>query len=220
MGSGVAMFCEVFPVGALGANCILIGDGEEGGLAVIDPGGDAALISERIRASGRELEMILLTHGHLDHAGAVAELYGGLPVKVPLGLHPAESQLFENLAVQGQLFGMAAENPPPPDLWLEHGQRIALGRLTLEVRHTPGHSSGSVCFLVHGATEPLVIVGDLIIQGSVGRTDLFGGSMKLLEKSIRTQIYTLPDNTRIISGHGPASTIGHEKQNNFVVRAG
>ncbi len=213
------MFCEVFPVGALGANCVLIGDRDDGGLAVIDPGGDPPLISERIRATGRELKMILFTHGHIDHAGGAAELYRGLAVKVPVGLHPAEGPLYENLVHQGQLFGLAAENPPPPDLVLQHGQRIALGRLTLEVRHTPGHSPGSVCFVVEGAAEPAVIVGDLILQSSVGRTDLLGGSMELLEHSIRSQLYTLPDNTQIISGHGPVSTIGHEKQNNLVVRA-
>ena len=106
-----------------------------------------------------------------------------------------------------------------PDLWLEHGQELDLGGLTLEVRHTPGHSPGGVCFVVHGAPDPLVIVGDVLFAGSIGRTDLWGGSFPILERSIREQLYTLPDATRVVSGHGPETTVGREKATNPFVRA-
>ena len=99
-------------------------------------------------------------------------------------------------------------------MWLEHDQRLALGGLELEVRHTPGHSPGGVCFVVHGAPDPLVVVGDVLFAGSIGRTDLMGGSFPVLEQSIREQLYTLPDETRVICGHGPDTTIGRERVSN------
>jgi hydroxyacylglutathione hydrolase len=109
---------------------------------------------------------------------------------------------------------MEVEEPPMPDLWLEHGQRLDLGGLELEVRHTPGHSPGGVCFVIHGSAEPLVIAGDVLFAGSIGRTDLMGGSFPVLEQSIREQLYSLPDKTSVICGHGPDTTIGRESSSN------
>ncbi|MFV2072093.1 MAG: MBL fold metallo-hydrolase [Thermoanaerobaculales bacterium] len=209
-----AVFLEVFPVGPIQANCILLGDADAGELVVIDPGAEGARIAERVRASGLNPTMILHTHGHLDHAGGTTELVRELPPGLPVGLHPDELQLYDNLATQAQMFGLEVEAAPEPDLWLEHGQELAVGGLRLEIRHTPGHSPGSVCFVVSGGKPPLVIVGDVLFAGSIGRTDLMGGSFPTLEQSIREQLYTLPDETIVVCGHGPDTTIGREKTTN------
>jgi glyoxylase-like metal-dependent hydrolase (beta-lactamase superfamily II) len=212
------VFLEVFPVGPIQANCVLLGDPSAGVLAVIDPGEEAPRILERIEASGLEPALILHTHGHLDHAGGTAELARRLGPEVPIGLHRDELDLYRNLAMQGRMFGLDAVTPPMPTLWLAHGDRLAVGGLSLEVRHTPGHSPGGVCFVVHDGPEPTVIVGDVLFSGSIGRTDLFGGSFAILERSIREQLYTLPDETRVVCGHGPDTTIGHERRSNPFVR--
>jgi len=213
------MFLEVFPVGPIQANCILLGDRDAGVLAVIDPGEEAARIMERVDKSGLRPTMVLHTHGHLDHAGGTADLVRRLPEGIPVGLHRGELQLYQGIVMQGRMFGLEVEAPPDPTLWLEHGQLLPLGGLELEVRHAPGHSPGGVCFVVRGAPEPLVIVGDVLFAGSIGRTDLMGGSFPVLEESIRKQLYTLPDETRVICGHGPDTTIGREKVSNPFVSA-
>ena len=212
------MFLDVFPTGPIQANCILLGDEEAGVLAVIDPGEEADRICDRIAASGLEPAIVLHTHGHLDHAGGTAALMRRLGEGVPVGLHPEELDLYRGLNMQGRMFGVETETPPQPTRWLKHGEEIPLGDLRLEVRHTPGHSPGGVSFVVHGNSEPIVVVGDLLFAGSIGRTDLLGGSFAILERSIREQIYVLPDNTRVICGHGPDTTVGDEKAANPFVR--
>jgi hydroxyacylglutathione hydrolase len=169
---------------------------------------------ERVEASGLTPTMVLHTHGHLDHAGGTADLMRRLGTDIPIGLHRDELQLYQGIQMQGQMFGLEVEAPPEPTLWLEHGQRLELGGLMLEIRHTPGHSPGGVCFVVHGQTDSPVIVGDVLFAGSIGRTDLMGGSFPVLEQSIRSQLYTLPDETRVICGHGPDTTIGRERAGN------
>lgn len=212
------MFLDVFPVGPIQANCVLVGDPEAGVLAVIDPGGEAERILDRVTKSGLRPAMILHTHGHLDHAGATADLARRLGSEVPIGLHRDELDLYRGLSMQARMFGIEVETPPEPSLWLEHGQLIDLGSLTLEVRHTPGHSPGGVVFVIPGAPEPTAIVGDVLFAGSIGRTDLFGGSFPVLERSIREQLYTLPDATRVVTGHGPDTTVGRERATNPFVR--
>jgi glyoxylase-like metal-dependent hydrolase (beta-lactamase superfamily II) len=197
---------------------VLLGDEQAGVLAVIDPGEEAARIIERIERSGLEPVMVLHTHGHLDHAGGTADLVRRLQPGVPVGLHRDEIDLYRNLGMQGRMFGLEAEAPPEPTLWLEDGDELELGSLRLEIRHTPGHSPGGVCFVVHGASAPVVIAGDVLFAGSIGRTDLFGGSYPVLESSIRNQLYTLPDETRVVCGHGPDTTIGREKRTNPFVQ--
>jgi len=209
-----SLFLDVFAVGPIQANCVLLGDADAGELVVIDPGAEGRKIAERVRASGLLPRMILHTHGHIDHAGGTAELARKLDAGLPIGLHRDEIELYRNLPMQAQMFGLEVEAPPEPNLWLEQGQKLAVGGLELEVRHTPGHSPGSVCFVVSGADEPLVVVGDVLFAGSIGRTDLMGGSFPVLERSIHSQLYTLPDDTRVICGHGPDTTIGREKATN------
>ena len=208
------IFLDVFAVGPIQANCVLLGDVEAGELVVIDPGEEAERIAERIRESGLRPTMILHTHGHLDHVGGTAELSALLGGDVPVGLHPGDIDLYHNAPVQAQMFGLEVDAPPEPDLNIEHGQSLSVGGINLEVRHAPGHSPGGVCFVVTGADEPLVIVGDVLFAGSIGRTDLPGGSFPVLEHSIREQLYTLPDETRVVCGHGPDTTIGRERASN------
>ena len=213
------LLLDVFPVGPIQANCVLVGDRAAGVLAVVDPGDEPQRIMERIAATGCDVAMVLHTHGHLDHAAGTAGVVRDLPDGVPVGLHRDELELYRNLPMQGRMFGLEVEAPPEPTVWLEHGQRLAVGGLELEIRHTPGHSPGGVCFVVRGPGDPVVISGDILFAGSIGRTDLWGGSFPMLERSIREQLYTLPDATRVVSGHGPMTTVGHEKATNPFVRA-
>lgn len=208
------LFLDVFAVGPIQANCVLLGDAAAGELVVIDPGDEGALIAERVAASGLRPLVILHTHGHLDHAAGTAELAALLPAGLPVGLHRDELELYRNLPMQARMFGLEVEAPPEPTQWLEHGQRLEVGGLRLEVRHTPGHSPGGVSFVVEGAAQPLVVVGDVLFAGSIGRTDLWGGSFPVLERSIRGQLYCLPDATRVVCGHGPDTTIGRERASN------
>ena len=208
------LFLDVFAVGPIQANCVLLGDAGAGEIVVIDPGDEGERIAERVRASGLTPTMILHTHGHLDHVGGTAELWRLLGGELPIGLHPDEIELYRHAPMQAAMFGLEVEAPPDPTLLYEHGQRLKIGGLELEIRHTPGHSPGGVCFVVSGAEEPLAIVGDVLFAGSIGRTDLMGGSFPVLEKSIREQLYTLPDATRVVCGHGPDTTIGRERAAN------
>ena len=212
------MILDVFPAGPLQANCVLLGDDSSGELVIIDPGGEPERIADRVRATTLTPTAILLTHGHLDHAGAVSSIRSVLDATLPIAIHAAELPLYRSLPMQGMMFGIPTDAPPEPDRLLTHGEQLEIGSLQVEVRHTPGHSPGSVVFRVINGPEPVVIAGDLIFLGSVGRTDLMGGSHADLEHSIREQIYTLSDDTRLVCGHGPDTTVGHEKRHNMVVR--
>jgi len=213
-GMSASLFLDVFAVGPIQANCVLLGDVAAGELVVIDPGDEGERIAEKVRASGLQPTMILHTHGHLDHVAGTAELAQLLGGLLPIGLHRDEIDLYRNAPMQGAMFGLEVDAPPEPTLLLEHGQKLKVGGLELEVRHTPGHSPGGVCFVVSGADAPLVIVGDVLFAGSIGRTDLMGGSFPVLEQSIREQLYTLPGDTRVVCGHGPNTTIGWERASN------
>jgi len=212
------LYLEVFAVGPIQANCVLLGDRNAGEMVIFDPGDEGGWIAEKIHSSGLRPTMILHTHGHLDHVGGTAELWQLLGGTLPIGLHRDELDLYRNAPLQARMFGLEVEAPPEPTLWLEHGQELALGELRLEVRHTPGHSPGGVSFVVSGVSEPLVIVGDVLFAGSIGRTDLMGGSFQVSNDRSASSSYTLPDQTRVVCGHGPDTTIGHERATNPFVR--
>ncbi len=216
----MSLFIETFAVGPIQANCTLLGDSEAGELIVIDPGADAPMIIQRIEASGLTATMILHTHGHFDHAGGTADLKDRLKPGIPIGLHRDELEIYDALPKQGAMFGMGAQSPPEPTLWLEHGQCLRVGKFEIKIRHTPGHSPGSVCLIVSKCNPLVAVVGDVLFAGSIGRTDLWGGSFEILEQSIREQLYTLPDDSRVICGHGPDTTIGREKITNPFVSEG
>ncbi len=205
----------IVPVTPFQQNCTLIWDPETMQGAVVDPGGDLDRIEAAIAEVGMKPEKILLTHGHIDHAGGAAELrerLGGIPIEGP---HAAERPLLDNLDKQGEAYGVEARTVTP-DRWLADGDTVSVAGHTFEVMHCPGHSPGSVV-LVNRA-QRFALMGDVLFQGSIGRTDLPMGSHEALMNSIRTKVMTLDDDFAFICGHGPTSTIGQERRTNpFIV---
>ena len=201
----------IVPVTPFQQNCTLIWDPETMTGAVVDPGGDLDRIEAAIAEVGMKPEKILLTHGHIDHAGGAAELrerLGGVPIEGP---HADERPLLDNLDKQGVAYGIEAR-PVTPDRWLADGDTVSVAGHTFEVMHCPGHSPGSVV-LVNRA-QRFALMGDVLFQGSVGRTDLPMGSHEALMNSIRTKVMSLGDEFAFICGHGPTSTIGQERRTN------
>lgn len=208
----------IIPVTPFEQNCTLIWCEATKRAAVIDPGGDVPNILEAIAQSGVTVEKIWLTHGHLDHAGGAAELkekLGGVPIEGP---HLDDKFLLDNLATSGQRFGIGGFRDVTPDRWLNEGDKVRVGELTFDILHCPGHSPGSVVFF-HPEMR-FAHVGDVLFNGSVGRTDLPGGDHATLIDSIKTKLLPLGDDVSFICGHGPGSTIGQERQTNpFIVGA-
>ena len=202
---------ETFPVGPISANCVLAWDPAAGTGVVIDPGEEAGRIQRRVEALGFRVQCILQTHAHFDHLGAAKALQDLWQCLVYL--HPADTYLVETLDMQTGLFGMKPV-PAPSVTPLQPGD-VHHG---LKALHTPGHTPGCCCFFGHFEEGPLVISGDTLFQGGVGRTDLWGGHWEQLEASIRRELYTLDDATAVLPGHGPATTIGEEAANNPFVR--
>lgn len=203
---------DTLPTGPLGVNCSLVWDPETGEGVVVDPGGHARRIQDRIVRHGFRLVGILLTHAHFDHIGAARELQDLW--ECPAYLHAADLFLVQTLPDQLESFGMDPFRAPST-LDLHEGPAL----LGLKTLHTPGHSPGSCCFLGEDAQGPFALVGDTLFAGGVGRTDLWGGSFEQLEASIRTRLYTLADPTVVVPGHGPETTIGDEATTNpFVTR--
>ncbi|MEO8422231.1 MAG: MBL fold metallo-hydrolase [Hyphomicrobium sp.] len=205
----------IVPVTPFQQNCTLIWDPETMQGAVVDPGGDLDRIEAAIAEVGMKPEKILLTHGHIDHAGGAAEMrerLGGIPIEGP---HEAERPLLDNLDKQGAAYGMEAR-PVTPDRWLADGDTVTVAGHTFEVLHCPGHSPGSV--VLANRAQRFALMGDVLFQGSIGRTDLPMGSHEALMHSIRTKVLPLGDEFAFICGHGPTSTIGQERRTNpFIV---
>ncbi len=183
-------------------------DGQTHAIA-IDPG-DAAAIIETLTQQKLQLAAILLTHSHIDHIDGVAALHRA--TNAPIYLHPEARTFYDRVAAQAVTFGMRVETPPPPTHELAHGQTLALADITLEVRYVPGHAPGHVLF--YNAEHGVAFVGDVVFQGSIGRTDLPGGDYQTLMQSIREQVMTLPEDTRLYSGHGPVTTVRAERRFN------
>jgi len=199
------------PLGPLQTNAYLLSDSGSSEAAVIDPAGEAEVILTEARRRGWQIGQIWITHPHFDHIGGLADLARGLDPAPVIALHPNDRFLYD---AQGgaALFGFSLPPSPPPTLDLVHGLTLRLGAATFEVRHTPGHTPGHCIF--YCAEAGVCFCGDLIFQQSVGRTDLPGGSWQALVESIRTQVFTLPDETRLLSGHGEETTVGEEKMFN------
>lgn len=199
---------ELVVVGALETNCYLVYDEETRACAVIDPGADP----EKIVSAIADLELkpvaVLNTHGHVDHVGSNADIIG--KYGVPLALHAADTGLLQVCDYIELSLLLGAKNSPPPDRLLAEGDEIAVGRTSLRVLHLPGHTPGSVGF-VHGG---VLFSGDTLFCGGVGRTDLPGGSWKDLERSIRDRILRLPEETIVLPGHGPRTTVEQERSSN------
>lgn len=198
-------------VGPLGANCYILVHPPSGEACVIDPGDEGARILQELPREVR-VRYVIATHAHFDHVGAVAEVRKA--TGAPFLLHPQDMELLRQAPQAAERWlGFRPTPPPEPDGLLGHGQRLQVGGLFLEVRHTPGHSPGSVSLWVEG--EPgLVFTGDALFAGSIGRTDLPGGDLDQLLASIRGQLLSLPDAVVVYPGHGPTTTIGHERRTN------
>lgn len=193
-----------FPVTPFYTNCYVVKEDDEA--IVIDPG--EATPELKAYLSGCRVKMIVNTHCHCDHSGGNAEIIA--LTKAPLLCHKEDLPLLHTIPEQGRMFGVPFPASPEPDRYIEHGDILELGATRFQVRHTPGHSPGHVSLVTKGAA----IVGDVLFAGSVGRTDLPGGSMKQLLKSIREQLMDLDDDTVVYSGHGPVTTIGEERVSN------
>jgi glyoxylase-like metal-dependent hydrolase (beta-lactamase superfamily II) len=198
------------PLGPLQTNCYVLACSATGQAAVIDPAWDGRTISRAIEEQGWTVTHILLTHAHFDHVGGLAELkaISGAPIHV----HPDAVPMLERAPTAAALWGFTVEPPPPPDVLVSGGDTVHIGEMTVSVLFTPGHAPGHVCFYV--ASENVIFDGDVLFQGSIGRTDLPGGDYDLLMRSIRQQLLPLPDETLVLSGHGAATTIGDERRGN------
>jgi hydroxyacylglutathione hydrolase len=201
----------VVPVTPFQQNCSVLWDPATMKGAIVDPGGDLDAVLAVVAREGITLEKILLTHAHVDHAGATAELKRrtGVPIEGP---HEGDRFWIEGLAEQARMFGIRSEGAFEPDRWLADGDRVALGSLELEVHHCPGHTPGHVVFF--HAPSRFAIVGDVLFQGSIGRTDFPGGDHATLIRSIRGKLFPLGDDVRFLPGHGPLSSFGDERRAN------
>lgn len=203
---------EPLVVGPLFSNCYIVWDDEIKQGVIIDPGDDASTILKAIEELDIKIKYILVTHGHFDHVGAVAQLKKEL--SVDFLAHKADLFFIKDSQESANKWGIFIKQPPEPDKFIDDGQVINIGRFELKVIHTPGHSPGGVSFLY----DKMVFAGDTLFQGSIGRTDFRKGSLEDLKKSIITHLYTLPDETIVYTGHGPITTIGDEKKYNAFVR--
>ncbi|MFY9294105.1 MAG: MBL fold metallo-hydrolase [Methylorubrum rhodinum] len=201
----------IVPVTPFQQNCTLIWDDATKVGAVVDPGGDLDRIEAAIRAQGVKVEKILLTHGHIDHAGGAAELKERLGVPVE-GPHDADKFLLDSLPVAAESYGLEPARPITPDRWLNEGDSVTVGGLTFDILFVPGHSPGSVVFVSRDAR--FALVGDVVFQGSIGRTDLPGGNHEQLIRGIKDKVLPLGDDVAFIPGHGPTGTLGQERQTN------
>ncbi len=189
-------------------NCYIVSDPDTRDAVLVDPGEEVDLFMRRIEYERLDLRAVWLTHAHLDHIVGVARVVE--LTQVPVYLHPDDRPLYDGVEQQGAWLGVSAARLPPPNHHLAHGENVGVGTCTFEVRHVPGHSPGGVAFVGSG----MVISGDALFAGSIGRTDLPGGDGSTLLASIREQLMSLPDDTIVYSGHGPKTTIGRERTAN------
>ena len=206
-----ALKVTVVPVTPFAQNCSIVACTATDFAAIVDPGGDLPRIMEAIAQLGVTPERILLTHGHIDHAGAAADLADALSVPIE-GPHEADAFLLAGLAEQGKRFGITDARNVTPTRWLNEGDSVTVGKLTFNVLHVPGHTPGHLVFVA--MPERFALVGDTLFAGSVGRTDFPYGSHDQLITGIKTKLLPLGDDVTILPGHGPASTIGAERSGN------
>jgi hydroxyacylglutathione hydrolase len=210
------MIIETFPVGPLQCNCSLLVDEETRRAIVIDPGGDFGKIQARVQGAGAQITAIVHTHTHIDHVGATAPLQRWSSARA--SIHEADRPLYELLPVQAEMLGV-----PLPEICDIEGDLtddlvVRAGAIELVVLHTPGHTPGSVSFVVHGDDASVAFTGDTLFRRGIGRTDLWGGDGDLIFRSLRTRLMTLAEDTRVVAGHGPSTTIGEEKRANPFLR--
>jgi hydroxyacylglutathione hydrolase len=198
------------PLGPLQTNCYMLTCNATGKTAVIDPAWDGRLLAEKAEEEGWSIDQIWLTHSHFDHVGGLAELKE--QCGAPIFIHADAIPMLENAVLAGRMWQITIPEPPPADEVLNDGQLISLGNLQLEVLFTPGHAPGHVCFYM--ASKGVLFDGDVLFQQGIGRTDLPGGDYETLMDSIQKRLMPLPDETIVLSGHGPSTSIGQERATN------
>jgi glyoxylase-like metal-dependent hydrolase (beta-lactamase superfamily II) len=204
----VSVIIQSLVVGPIQANCFILGCEQSKEAAVIDPGDEVGRILAGLQKHGLQLKYIINTHGHFDHVGgnkALKEKTGA-----PILIHQADAPMLAQLSSSAAVWGMHADDSPPPDQYLKDGDQITFGEITLEVIHTPGHSLGGISLY----TPKALFVGDTLFAGSIGRTDFPGGDYDQLISGVRKRLFPLGDDVRVFPGHGPATTIGQEKRYN------
>ena len=209
------MIIKTFPVPPLGCNCTILGDPVTKKAIVVDPGGAFEQVLNEVKDLGLAVECILHTHAHFDHflaSSAIKQATGAI-----LCLHEADQKLWEMLDRQCELFGVVSAPAVKPDHYLKDEEKIPVGEAEGLALHTPGHTPGSMSFYFRSAQ--LLLAGDTLFRGAIGRTDLWGGDFKAIERSIKERLYTLDELTRVITGHGAETQIGREKDENMYIRA-
>jgi hydroxyacylglutathione hydrolase len=204
------MILETFPVGPLQCNCTLLGDEETREAIVIDPGDEIGRIHRRLTTLGLSLKQILITHAHIDHVGGALRLKA--LTGAPIYLNENDLPLLQMMAAQAAWLGVDSPETAPPDEPLNDGQRVGLANYPAQIIHTPGHTQGSIC--LYFAPLKMILAGDTLFAGSIGRTDLPGGNPEQIIDSIHSRLLTLPDDTKVVPGHGPTTTIGAERKTN------
>ncbi|AAR34449.1 MBL fold metallo-hydrolase [Geobacter sulfurreducens] len=204
------MIFETVVVGPLGVNCFILGCEQSREGVIVDPGAESGRILERVGELGLKVGMVINTHGHFDHVGGNRKVLEATGAK--LLVHRDDVHFLDRAADVAAMYGLDTENSPAPDSLLEDGMTLSVGTLSLRVLHTPGHTPGGCCLLLEG--EGKVLTGDTLFEESVGRTDFPGSSHEALITSIREKLLTLPDETEVYPGHGPATSIGRERRYN------
>ncbi len=208
------MIHEILPVGPLQCNCSVIGDETSREAMVIDPGDDIEAIVAILEKHGLKVKQIVITHAHIDHVGGAMKLRAR--TGAPILLNQNDYALLKMLDVQATWLGMQAPGKVEIESSLEHDQMLRTGALSANVLHTPGHTEGSIC--LYFSAEKLLIAGDTLFARSIGRTDLPGGSYKKILSSLHDRVLPLPDETIVVPGHGPGTTIGEEREENPFLR--
>ncbi len=210
------MILQKLTVGPFQENCYIVGDEATGTGALFDPGDEAARIALAVEQTNLEIAQIVITHAHIDHVGAVTALVD--EYACPVVMHREAEPMLRQLPNQALMMGVRFGKVPNVDGYVEDGEVIRVGGLSFNALYTPGHAPGHLAF--YSADEGLVISGDALFAGSVGRVDLPGGSMEVLMRSINERLLTLPDETVVLSGHGPETTIGEERAHNPFLAGG